>query len=285
MNASDTASKPNTQRKLFFGLFVFPLLIAVGMAVLLCGVVFLTHEQESPESLITAIKTGSPSRRWQKAYELSNELNHRKENIRSEGLVQEMIHILEDVSRYDPKTRSYMALALSHFGSAVSQAALTRALGDPSEDVQLYALWALGAVKAGSSAPAIMPFLKNEKESLKKTAAYVLGAIGSREALPHLRPLLNDKVTDVRWNAALALARLGDPSGLPLLLQMLERQSLLSAHAMSEEEVENIMINAIKGIALVGDTQSFESLRKISRTDKSLKVRQAALDVLSARQA
>ena len=243
MNASDTASKPNTQRKLFFGLFVFPLLIAVGMAVLLCGVVFLTHEQESPESLITAIKTGSPSRRWQKAYELSNELNHRKENIRSEGLVQEMIHILEDVSRYDPKTRSYMALALSHFGSAVSQAALTRALGDPSEDVQLYALWALGAVKAGSSAPAIMPFLKNEKESLKKTAAYVLGAIGSREALPHLRPLLNDKVTDVRWNAALALARLGDPSGLPLLLQMLERQSLLSAHAMSEEEVENIMIN------------------------------------------
>src|SRR3989338_1219963 len=285
MNASDTASKPNTQRKLFFGLFVFPLLIAVGMAVLLCGVVFLTHEQESPESLITAIKTGSPSRRWQKAYELSNELNHRKENIRSEGLVQEMIHILEDVSRYDAKTRSYMALALSHFGSAVSQAALTRALGDPSEDVQLYTLWALGAVKAGSSAPAIMPFLKNEKESLKKTAAYVLGAIGSREALPHLRPLLNDKVTDVRWNAALALARLGDPSGLPLLLQMLERQSLLSAHAMSEEEVENIMINAIKGIALVGDTQSFESLRKISRTDKSLKVRQAALDVLSARQA
>ena len=67
--------KPASGRKLFYGLFIFPLIIAVGMAVLLCTVVLLTKEAETPESLITAIKTGAPSKRWQKAFELSNEIN------------------------------------------------------------------------------------------------------------------------------------------------------------------------------------------------------------------
>src|SRR3989338_1187957 len=97
-------------RKLFYGLFIFPLLIAVGMAVFLCGVVILTHEEESAESLITAIKTGAPSKRWQKAFELSNELNQKKDSLRSEGLMREIISILGDSKRYDVKTRGYMAL-------------------------------------------------------------------------------------------------------------------------------------------------------------------------------
>ena len=49
---------PNSRRKVFFGLFVFPMLIAVTMAVLLSAIVLLTHEEETPESLITAIKSG-----------------------------------------------------------------------------------------------------------------------------------------------------------------------------------------------------------------------------------
>jgi hypothetical protein len=82
------AQTPQPQgRKLFYGLFLFPLLIAAGMAILLCTVVFLTHEEQNPETLITAIKTGSPSKRWQKAFELSNELNRSAENLRQTGLI------------------------------------------------------------------------------------------------------------------------------------------------------------------------------------------------------
>ena len=42
--ATETIS--NEKRKVFFGLFVFPMLIAVTMAVLLSGIVLLTHEEE-----------------------------------------------------------------------------------------------------------------------------------------------------------------------------------------------------------------------------------------------
>ena len=101
-------SKTETQsgKKLFYGLFIFPLIIAVGMAVLLCTVVLLTKEVETPESLITAIKTGSPSKRWQKAFELSNELNQGRGLIRQSGVMKEVIHILRESKEYDPKTRA-----------------------------------------------------------------------------------------------------------------------------------------------------------------------------------
>ena len=71
------------------------------MAVLLCTVVLLTREAETPESLITAIKTGSASKRWQKAFELSNELNQGRGMIRTSGVMKEVIHILRDRAEYD----------------------------------------------------------------------------------------------------------------------------------------------------------------------------------------
>ena len=184
----EDGSQPSGGRKLFFGLFVFPLLIAVGMAVLLCTVILLTHEDETPESLITAIKTGSPSKRWQKAFELSNELNRGRGTIRSEGLIKEVIHILGDVNHYDAKTRSYMAMALSHFHRPEAREALRRALKDESEDVELYALWALGVQQAREVVPDILPFLRNESDQLRKMAVYVLGVLGSRETVPAIQP-------------------------------------------------------------------------------------------------
>src|SRR3990167_9521427 len=111
----DSDLKRGSGRKLFFGLFIFPLMIAVGMAILLCTVVLLTREVETPESLIMAIKTGPPSKRWQKAFELSNELNQGRGMIRAEGVMKEVAHILTQRQEYDGQTRSYMAIALSRF--------------------------------------------------------------------------------------------------------------------------------------------------------------------------
>src|SRR5204863_1978670 len=113
--------------------FIFPLLIAVGMAVLLCTVVLLTREDETPESLITAIKTGSPSKRWQKAFELSNELNQGRGMIRSGGVMKEVLFILNNRSEYDARTRSYMALALSRFDEPETRAALRKTLAEETD--------------------------------------------------------------------------------------------------------------------------------------------------------
>ena len=278
---ADQSPTPNTGRKLFFGLFVFPLLIAVGMAVLLCSVVLLTHEQETPESLIAAIKTGSPSKRWQKAFELSNELNRNKrEVIRNAGVMKEVIHILQDPAHYDAKTRGYMAIALARFNEPEAIQALKTSLRDVDHEVKLYSLWTLGTLKNSSAIPEIIPFLKNENADLRKTAAYVLGAIGDTRAIEALQKLLNDPTEDIRWNAALSLARLGNDAGFEVILKMLDRESLSSNYQMNETQIESVMINAAKGLALIRKPETVEILQKISQGDKKLRVRQAAMDAV-----
>lgn len=268
------------QRKLFFGLFIFPLVIAVGMAVILCTVVLFTHEEETPETLIAAIKTGSPSKRWQKAFELSNEINRNRDAIRNQGVMREIAHILSDPAHYDAKTRGYMAIALSHFQDPEAAEALGKALKDESEDVQLYAIWALGVSGAKSHAGEIRAFLASRNDEIRKTAVYVLGVLGDNQAVAAIKPLLDDASPDLRWNAALSLARLGDDSGRDVLLKMAERESLEAEYQLNEEQIEKVMVNAVKGLALVGGASSREVLESLSRRDKSLKVRQAALEAI-----
>lgn len=267
-------------RKLFFGLFIFPLVIAVGMAVLLCGVVLLTNEKETPETLISAIKAGSPSKRWQKAFELSNELNrNRSKNIRDGAVQSEILYILKDAQTYDAKTRSYMAMALTHFPGPDSVSALRTVLEEDSQEIRIAALWSLGSLGAAEAASDVKDLLGSDQAELRKVSAYVLGVFGDKKEVPAIRPLLNDPVSDVKWNAALALARMGDGSGLPVLEEMTRREALAAA-GLEEPQIEAVMINALKGLALIQAPESIKIFESLSRADKNMKVRQAAIDAI-----
>ncbi len=271
----------NPARKLFFGLFIFPLVIAVGMAVLLCSVVLLTHETESPETLISAIKSGSPSKRWQKAFELSNELNQdRSKNIRDTAVLKEIFYILKDTQTYDVKTRSYMAMTLAHFPGPDTVLVLREALKENSQEIQIAALWSLGSLAAVDAAPDVKKFLNSDQSDLRKVSVYVLGVLGEKKEIPAILPLLNDPVSDVRWNAALALARMGDDSGHTVLTEMTRREEL-SAAGLEEPQTEAVMINAIKGLALIRKPESIKIFESLSRGDKNMKVRQAAIDAIN----
>ncbi|MBI3312790.1 MAG: HEAT repeat domain-containing protein [Candidatus Omnitrophica bacterium] len=273
--------KKDSGRKLFFGLFIFPLLIAVGMAVLLCTVVLLTREVETPESLIMAIKTGSPSKRWQKAFELSNELNQGRGMIRSEGVMKEIIHILTEREEYDIQTRSYMAIALSRFEEPEVVSVLREALkAEPEPEVQLHLIWGLGIRGAKEAVDDILPYLKSEREDIRKMAVYVLGVLQDKKAAKPLENLLDDESRDVRWNAALSLARLGSDAGYPVLVKMLDREALKNYEGLPEDKIEEIMVNATKGMALLGRSDSLTILNQLAKGDSSLKVRQAALEAL-----
>jgi len=254
------------------------------MAVLLSSIVLLTHEEETPETLITAIKTGAPSKRWQKAYELSNELNREGGMIRSAGIMHEVIHILNDKEHYDAKTRAYMAMALSRFKNQDAESALRKALRetDDNEDpkLTLFLMWSVGNFKNSDAAQDVVRFLESQHDDLRKTAAYVLGALGDKSVIPKLKRSLEDTVVDVRWNAALSLARLGDSSGGEILLQMLDRNRLHAVQQLNDVEIERVMVNAAKAFGLIQYSEATPVLKNISQNDPSLKARQAALAAL-----
>lgn len=279
---SNNSDIPNNRRKILLGMFLFPSLIAIGMAIFLGTAVFLTQENETPETMITAIKTGTPSKRWQKAFELSNELNIKKEAIRSEGLRNELIHILLDAEQYDTKTRCYIAMALAHFNDFESITALIQVLQNPSEneDVSVAVLDALGKLQAKNALSNILPFLSHKSKDLRMVACYALGSLGQKEAISHLEPLLSDTVAEVQWNAALNLAQLGSNAGETLLIKMLDRQALQNQHQVSANNIESIMINAIKGLAMIHSTNCLSLLQQIAENDPSLKVRHMAMEAV-----
>ncbi len=286
MESNSPAGQPKSKQKLFFGLFIFPLLIAVGMALLLCTIVFLTNEEETPETLITSIKTGAPSKRWQKAFELSNELNNPNQTtIRQTGILKEAAHILNEKEHYDAKTRAYMAMAVGRFQTDEALMALHKALAEvdvQNEDAVLpiFLMWSIAGFENPRSVAVIKPFLDSEDAALRKTAAYALGALKNPSVIPTLSRRLEDTEMDVRWNAALSLARLGSAEGAEILLKMLDRDFLERTPDLAGDKIETVMVNAAKGVALLDIPDSRPLLETVSKTDPSVKVRQAALSAL-----
>lgn len=268
------------KRKLFFGLFIFPLVITVGMGVFLCAAVLMTHEQDTPENLIASLKRSSPAKRWQKAFELSNELNRDTKRYDNEAVMSEIISIFSDSVHYDTKTRSYMALALGRFDAPQASEALVKGTQDASEEVRVHATWALSSIQHKNASNTLRLLLKDDSEHVRKLAAYALGSQACLDCIPDLRPLLKDGSADVRWNTALALARLGDDSGADILAQMLERDLLASQYKMDETAIESVMINALKGLGLIKNANSARILQSVSKNDKNVHVRQAALAAL-----
>lgn len=278
---TNNSQTPNSKRKLFFGLFIFPLVIAVGMALMLCTVVFLTSEKETPETLIGSIKSGSPSKRWQKAFELSNELNRPNSTyLRNTALMNEIISIARDTQHFDVKTRVYMTIALSHFNTPASIKALQESLNDESDELRIYSIWSLGVLRDKSSAPLIARFLKSDSPDIKKMALYAIGVLGDEKYWDPIKPLLDDAVADVRWNAALSLARLGSDAGYDILIQMLDRKTYAALGPITEQEIEAAMINAIKGLALIHKPKSITILSTVSKQEQNMNVRQTAIDAI-----
>jgi hypothetical protein len=61
---------------------------------------------------------------------------------------------------------------------------------------------------------------------------------------------------------------------------MLDREALRSYHQVPADKVEEIMINGIRGLALLKDPGTLPLLADLSNRDPSLKVRQAAIEAI-----
>jgi HEAT repeat protein len=111
-------------------------------------------------------------------------------------------------------------------------------------------------------------------------AVYVLGTLKNPEAIRVLQVALNDIAADVRWNAAMALAQMGDASGADVLLQLTDRSYLAGFQAISEEERNNVIVNAVRSLSMLKLEHAREQLAMLSEHDPSLTVRDAAIEAL-----
>ncbi|PYR37927.1 MAG: hypothetical protein DMF90_05085 [Acidobacteria bacterium] len=268
--------------------FLIPLAV-VGLTVLVyVGFGSLLTDERTAQDFLGEIQTGGTSHRWPAAYELSRLMNDpavRRDARLGPALVKAFEHAKDD----DPRVRRYLALAIGRLDSPLppeAVAALVEALNDPDGEARITAIWALGSSGDPAVVAHLLPVYESGDAGVRKMVVYAFGALPGDAQLPTLRAALQDSAADVRWNAAVALARHASHEGVSVIGQMLDRGYVertvkreVRADA-DQDPVADVMISGLRAVATLKDSTLRPEVERLSQADRSMKVRQAALEAL-----
>jgi HEAT repeat protein len=268
--------------------FLIPLAV-VGVTVLgYMGFRSLVTEDRTPQDYLAEVRDGGTDRRWPAAYELSRLMGDPR--VRADrSLASALVAAFEAAKDDDPRVRRYLALALGQIEPPLPEKAvadLTESLQDPDSEARIGAIWALGSSGDPGVVGRLQPLYESADAGIRKIVVYALGALPGDTQLVTLRTALQDSAPDVRWNAAVALARHGSHEGVPVLRQMLDRTYVEQAvkrdvrQDEDQDPIADVMISGLRAAAALNDEALRASVEGLSQQDRSMKVRQAALEAL-----
>jgi len=268
--------------------FLIPLAV-VGVTVMVyVGFRSLLANDRTPQEYLSEVRNGGSDRRWPAAYELSRLMGDPK--VRADRtLGPALVKAFEAAKDDDPRVRQYLALAIGRLDPPLppeAVAGLTQALQSTDGESRVSAIWALGSSGDPSVVPTLQPLAASEDKGIRKMAVYALGALPGDVQVPTLQAALADTEPDVRWNAAVALSRKGRHEGVGVLRQMLDRQYVeqqVKRDVRQDEDrdpIADVMISGLRAAATLKDETLKPSVTTLSQQDRSMKVRQAALEAL-----
>lgn len=269
--------------------FLIPMAVVAVTVGVYAGFRAMVTDRRSPQDYLAEIQGGGSRRRWPAAYELSRLMADpavRADKALGPALVSAFKNAANDS---DPRVRQYLALAIGRMDPpmpAPAVEALGAALDDADSEARIMTIWALGSSGDAGVASRLQPLYQSDDPGIRKMAIYALGALPGDGQLATLETALEDPVADVRWNAAVALARHGNASGVPVLRQMLDRSYVerrVKREVRQDEDIDpvaDVMISGLRAAAALRAGSLRGEMTALSRQDRSLKVREAALEAL-----
>jgi hypothetical protein len=286
--------------------FLIPLAVVAVTATVYIGFRSLLADNRSPQDYLTEIRTGGMARAWPAAFELSRLMDDPR--VRSDkSLAVSLVQAFDEAKDGDPRVRKYLALAIGRIEPPLPPEAVTillKSLDDPEKhwapdmfsrfngwtdemsEAHISTIWALGASGDASVAPKLQPLFASPDPGVRKIVVYSLGALPGDTQIPTLQTALEDPAADVRWNAAVALARHGRADGEGVLKQMLDRSYVEQRVTRDPRQnadadpVGDVMISGLRAAAVLKDPSLKPSVNTLSQSDRSLKVREVALEAL-----
>ena len=139
MNDKDkiTAKENSRVYVLFYSFFLVPFMIAIFGAVFFLLFKFITFESNNAYDYLNDIRSGSASKRWQSAYELSKILSQPDLIPLERDFDNQMISAYDKSVHDNPKVRTYLALAMGqsrHATFGPSLLAGMKKLGQPEPE-------------------------------------------------------------------------------------------------------------------------------------------------------
>jgi HEAT repeat protein len=269
--------------------FLIPLVVVAITGSVYVGFRSLLADDRTAQDYLAEIRNGGSSRRWPAAYELSRLMSDPK--VRADkSLAPALVKAFQE-SAGDQQVRRYLALAIGRLDPPLppdAVADLTHALDDPDSETRISVIWALGSSGDEAVVSKLVPLYtaQDADAGIRKMVVYALGALPGDAQVTTLRTAVQDAVADVRWNAAVALARHGSHEGVVVLKQMLDRQYVEQTVTRDvrvdsdQDPVADVMISGLRAAAALKDETLRPAVTNLSQQDKSLKVRQAAIEAL-----
>ena len=287
-NTNIQESNPSKVYALFYSFFLIPFMIAIFGALFFFMFQFLTYEKNTPSDLLDNIKSGSTTKRWQSAFELSNMLDASK--IQNKNLFNSKLVALYEKSKYDDiRVRTYLALAMGKTGDLYFGPYLTEAVkNDADLTNRIAAIRSLGMLKYDKSCKILKDVILNSKFDSERLSAIIsLGVIGNKKYRKVLVQMLDYEEPNIRWDAAIALAKMGDKSGINIIINLLDRKYYESYPSMADgsgvdyDESDNSIYTAIAISQILIDFRFKEKLIYLAENDKNIKIREFALKTLN----
>ncbi len=269
--------------------FLIPLTVVAVTVAVYVGFRSLLTDDRSPKDYLAQIQNGGSDRRWPAAYELSRLMADPK--VRADkSLAPSLVKAFLD-SKNDPEVRRYLALAIGRLDpplAADAVASLTSALDDPDSQTRISVIWALGSSGDQAVVPRLVTLYTapDTDAGIRKMIVYALGALPGETQIDTLRTGLQDSAPDVRWNAAVGLARHGRSEGTAVLHEMIDRayvERTVKRDVRQDEDqdpIADVMISGIRAGAAIKDASLKQAIETLSLQDRSMKVRQAAIEAL-----
>ena len=280
---------PSRVYALFYSFFLIPFMMAIFGALFFFMFQFLTYEKSTPLDLLDNIQSGSATKRWQSAFELSNMLDASK--IQNKDFFNSKLISLYEKSKYDDdRVRTYLALAMgktkdSEFGPYLIDALAT----DENLTNRIAAIKSLGMLQHNESCNLLSNIILNSNFDSEKLAAIIsLGVIGDSNYSDVLIRMLEYEEPNIRWDAAISLAKMGNKSGVPVIVNLLDRNyydlfpSSKSGGGIDREEADNSIYTAIAVSQILIDLRFKDKLTYLSKNDENIKIREFALKTLNA---
>ena len=139
-------------------------------------------------------------------------------------------------------------------------AGLIKALDSTDGESRVSAIWALGSSGDATVVPKLQPLAASPDKGIRKMVVYALGALPGETQLATLRAALDDPEPDRQY-----------------VEQQVKRDV---GQNEDRDPIADVMISGLRAAATLKDEALRPSVTTLSLQDRSMKVRQAALEAL-----
>tara|TARA_Y100001936_G_C16029155_1_gene644431 strand:+ start:730 stop:1599 length:870 start_codon:yes stop_codon:yes gene_type:complete len=281
INNTEDINNSSKVYALFYSFFLIPLMITIFGVLFFFLFEILTYEDQDPQHLLNNIKSGSLTKRWQSAYELSNLMKDTEKIPTDDLFVNQMISMYEKSIYDDSRVRTYLALAMGQTGNEKFGDVLVNSLDDDNLENRIAVIKSLGMIKYLPSVKKLNNLVGSDANVQERLAAVIsLGEISDASSKNFLIPLLEDEEPNIRWDAAIALIKMNDFSGVYILEKLLRREYYANYKNIDANEVNNSILTILALISKNPNNSFLDELEILAKDEKNIKIREFSMKIL-----